>query len=83
MEKQQEKKREFIERRKVKEKEKILGESKRFLRVAGIAERREQVICLGIVEGGTPCFVYRRKAEDLDPRAPSFSIIILIDIVVN
>lgn len=51
--------------------EKILGESKRFLRVAGIAERREQVICFGIVEGGTPCFVYRRKAEDLDPRATS------------
>lgn len=81
MEKQHEN-RELIERRK-KMKEKILGESKRFLRVAGIAERREQVICFGIVEGGIPCFVYRRKAEDLDPRAPSFSIIFLIDIVVN
>jgi hypothetical protein len=51
-------------------KEKILGESKRCLRLAGIAERREQMICFGIAEGGTPCFVYRRKAEDLDPRAP-------------
>lgn len=48
-------------------KEKILGETKRFLREAGIAERREQLICFGIVEGGFPCFVYRRKAEDLDP----------------
>ena len=52
-------------------KEKILGESKRFLRVAGIAsDRREELVCVGIVEGGTPCFVYRRKAEDLDPRPP-------------
>lgn len=45
------------------------------------------MICFGIVEGRTPCFVYRRKAEDLDPRAPSFlfffSIIILIGVLVN
>lgn len=59
----------FIERSKVKEK--IVRESRRCLRLAGIAARREQVICFGIVEGETPCFVYRRKAEDLDPRAPS------------
>lgn len=52
-------------------KEKILGENKRFLRGAGIAaDRREELVCVGIVEGGTPCFVYRRKAEDLDPRPP-------------
>jgi hypothetical protein len=51
--------------------EKILGENKRFLRGAGIAaDRREELVCVGIVEGGTPCFVYRRKAEDLDPRSP-------------
>lgn len=69
----------FIKRSKVKEK--ILGENRRCLRIAGIAERREQVICFGIVEGGTPCFVYRRKAEDLDPRAPSlFYFIFLISI---
>jgi hypothetical protein len=54
-----------------KVKEKILGESKRFLRGAGIAaDRREELVCVGIVEGGTPCFVYRRKAEDLDPSPP-------------
>jgi hypothetical protein len=28
------------------------------------------LVCVGIVEGGTPCFVYRRKAEDLDPSPP-------------
>ena len=52
-------------------KEKILGESERFLRAAHIAAgRREELVCVGIVEGGTPCFVYRRKAEDLDPSPP-------------
>ena len=65
-----------------KVKEKILGENKRFLRGAGIAaDRREELVCVGIVEGGTPCFVYRRKAEDLDPSPPSsvfFSFFFLI-----
>lgn len=32
-------------------------------------------VFVGIVEGGTPCFVYRRIAEDLDPRAPSIFLI--------
>lgn len=54
-------------------KEKILGKSDRFLKLPGIAERRERLICFGIVEGENPCFVYRgRREEDLGPRATSF-----------
>ena len=71
-------------------KEKTPGQRKGFLRGAGIAaDRREELVCVGIVEGGTLCFVYSRKTEDLDPRPPpppffSFFIInVLIDIAVN
>lgn len=41
------------------------GMKRRFLRFAGIAEEgaEEQLICFGIVEGGTPCFVYRTKGR--------------------
>ena len=67
-------------------KEKTLGERNGFLRGAGIAaDRREELVCVGIVEGGTPCFVYRRKAEDLDPSPPPsvflFSLFLIINIV--
>lgn len=59
-------------------KEKILGESDRFLKLPGIAERRERLICFGIVEGETPCFVYRgRRVEDLGPRASFFILLLL------
>lgn len=56
---------------------KIFGKSRRFLRVAGIAAEEEQSICFGIVEGETPCFVYRRKPEDLDRERLPFPNIIL------
>jgi hypothetical protein len=42
------------------------------------------LICFGIAEGGTPCFVYRRKAEDLDPSPPPssfFFFFLIINIV--
>lgn len=44
----------------------MFGKSRGFLRAAGIAAEEEQSICFGIVEGETPCFVYRRKPEDPD-----------------
>lgn len=66
----------FNEKSKVKEK--ILGESDRFLKLPGIAERREWLICFGIVEGEIPCFVYRgRRAENMDPRANFFILLLL------
>lgn len=66
----------------MRKKKKILGggESKGFLKGAGIADclgcreqRTDDDQFFGIVEGGTPCFVYRGKAEDLDPRELSFN----------
>lgn len=55
-----------------------MGESERFLKLPGIAERRERLICFGIVEGENPCFVYRaRRVEDLGPRANFFILLLL------
>lgn len=69
MEDTQEKHIEFIDRNKVKEK--MLEERRRLLKVAGIVEGTEQgIICFGIVEGGTPCFVYSKKSRSRS-RAPS------------
>ena len=76
IEKQQEKRRKIVE--KSKEMEKILGESEGLLREAGIAERRKQMICFGIVEGGTPCFVYRRKARRRSGSKNNFFILLLL-----
>jgi len=54
----------------------MYGKSRGFLRVAGIAAE-EQLICFGIVEGETPCFVYRRKPEDPNRECLHFTNIIL------